>query len=708
MKRFAAMACLLGGSVLGAGAEPRTDVVVADFEGQDYGAWTVEGAAFGAGPARGTLAGQMKVDGFVGHGLVNSYHGGDRATGRLISPEFRIERKHLVFLIGGGGWPDRTCLNLRVGTNIVRTAAGPNTEPGGSEELEPAGWDVGALQGRTVRLEIVDSETGGWGHINVDQIVQSDRPAPVLAKPTTRGRDILLDRDYLLLPVQNGSKKDKKQLVSVSIDGRVVRAFDIDLAEKPDWFAHLDVRAWQGKKAALKIERLPADSTAPGLIVTSDTVWHPEAIYREPLRGQLHFSSRRGWNNDPNGMVFADGEYHLYYQHNPYGWPWGNMHWGHAVSPDLVHWRELPIALYPPRHGDWAFSGSAVVDRENTSGWKRGTNELIVAAFTSTARGECMVHSTDGGRTFTEFEGNPVVRHKGRDPRLLWHAPTKQWVMAVYDEENGGQWIAFHTSPDLKTWTYRSRIEGFYECPDLFELPIDGARRWVLTGASSEYMVGDFDGQTFKPITPKLKGHLGKGFYAAQTFTHEPRGRVVQIGWFQTATPGMPFNQSMSLPNELRLAATPEGPRLTWTPVEELSSLRTASRALGPLTLQPDDANPFAASTSELVELRATFAPAPATVVVFGVRGVRIAFDPAKQELSVNGHRAPAPLRDGSLDLTIIADRIGLEIYAAGGRTYIPFALNLAPEQRSVVLEVEGGPATFSRLDLHELKSIWP
>src|SRR5207302_4061796 len=141
-----------------------------------------------------------------------------------------------------------------------------------------------------------------------------------------------------------------------------------------------------------------------------------------------------------------------------------------------------PIALYPQRFGDWCFSGSAVVDGNNTAGFRKGDEEVLVAAYTSTGRGECIAYSNDQGRTWNEFAGNPVVKHAGRDPRLLWHMPSKQWVMAVYDEFDGKRWIAFHTSPDLKTWRFRSRVEGFYECPDLFELPVAGAasrKKWV-------------------------------------------------------------------------------------------------------------------------------------------------------------------------------------------------------------------------------------
>ena len=149
------------------------------------------------------------------------------------------------------------------------------------------------------------------------------------------------------------------------------------------------------------------------------------------------------------------------------------MHWGHATSKDLFRWKEEGVALYPKKYGDWAFSGSAVLDKENTSGWGTKEKPPLVLAYTSTGRGECIAYSLDNGKTWKEYDQNPVVKHTGRDPKLIWHAKAKHWVMAVYDEFQGKQWIAFHTSPDLKTWTFASRIEGFFECPDLFELPVN-------------------------------------------------------------------------------------------------------------------------------------------------------------------------------------------------------------------------------------------
>ncbi len=686
------------------------DTVFADFESGNYAPWTVEGKAFGTSPATGTLKNQQKVDGFEGKGYVNSYHGGDDSLGRLTSPEFKIEKKVISFLIGGGGFEDRTCMNLVVDGKVVRTATGQNTQSGGTERLERNAWDVAEFIGKSARIEIVDNATGGWGHINIDQIVFSDVMPPVQERYVTR--EIALNDRYLLLPVKNGATKRRVALI---VDGTVTRDFEIELSDNPDWWAHLDVSAWKGKNVKLRAERRGDDADGLQIAKASPTLWKADEIYREPQRGQLHFSARRGWLNDPNGMVYANGEYHLFFQHNPYGWSWGNMHWGHAVSRDLVHWEELPIAFYPPRYHDMAFSGSAVVDHANTSGWQRGQNAPIVVAFTSTGRGECIAYSNDNGRTWTEYEGNPVVRHQGRDPRLLWHEPSKQWVMVTYTEDSADtppkrvRDFAFYTSPDLKKWTYQSRISGLYECPDLVELPVDNDpsnRKWVLSEANSEYFVGSFDGKVFTPETPKLKGHRGKDFYAAQTFTNEPKGRVVQIGWFRTATHGAPFNQSMSLPLQQTLRSTAEGPRLAWNPVNELETLRTNSKSISTLRLA-DEERRIEGIDGELLEVRATIRPGDAGTAGLNVRGVPIAYDVFKKELSVDGHRVPQSLKNGALSLRIFVDRTSIEVFADDGLTFIPINVGPPATGTGVVAFAKDGTSEFQTLEVHELRSIW-
>jgi len=694
---------------------PRSDILVADFEGDSWGGWTVEGTAFGQRPARGALPGQMPVDGFRGLGLVNSFVGGDASTGTLESPEFTLERRFLAFLLGGGADRERLLFELVVDGLPVRSATGGNDRPGGSEALEPQWWDVAEFQGKKARLRVVDAATGGWGHLNVDHVVQTDRKPAGLRRLARR--ELVAEARYLRFPVRNGAPKRR---VTLLVDGAEVVANDIELADGvADWWAPMDVSAWKGKTLAIVVDTLPEDSTALEAIRPSRTFLEPgidPPLYTEALRGQFHFSPRRGWNNDPNGLVYFGGEYHLFFQHNPYGWGWGNMHWGHAVSPDLVHWEELGDVLAPDAMGPM-FSGSAVVDWTNSSGLGRDGKPPLVLAYTAAGNPavQCLASSLDG-RTFEKFAGNPVVPQftpGNRDPKILWHDATKRWVMVLYVEEAGVHTIRFLTSPDLREWTSQSRVDGFFECPDLFELPLDGDPRttkWVLMGASSEYRVGSFDGKTFTPETEKLPGHRGRGFYAAQSFSDIPEsdGRRILMGWFQTETRGMPFNQSMSLPLVLGLRSTAAGPRLTYAPVEELSGLRGTAHEAGPVTLAPGDPEPLAGKGAELLELRASLETDDAAVVTFTVRGATVVWEAATGELVVNGHRAPAPAEGGRQTLAIHCDRTGLEVFASGGTCYVPMPWVPEASDRSLGVAVEGGRVTFGELRVHELVPAWP
>lgn len=687
------------------------DILVADFEGAAYGAWKTTGTAFGPGPARGTLPGQMPVSGFLGKGLVNSFFDGDRTTGTLTSPAFTIERDHLNFLIGGGGHKDRTCINLLVDGKVVRTATGANTAAGGSEQLDWKSWDVRPWRGKKAVIEIVDNETGGWGHINVDHIVQSN---------TAKGnqpvrRDIGVATKYVHLPVKNGAPKRRMKFV---VDGATVREFEIELAEAtPDLWVFSDVSAFKGKKLTVETT-LGANSQALAAIKASDELPGANELYQEKHRPQFHFTSRRGWLNDPNGLVHAGGEYHLFYQHNPYGWSWGNMHWGHAVSKDLVHWRELPIALYPKRFGDWAFSGSAVVDKHNTAGFKKGDEEVIVAAYTSTGRGECIVYSNDNGSTWHEYAGNPVVKHRGRDPRLLWHEPTKRWVMAVYDEEDGKK-IALYSSPNLKEWTFHSRIGEFFECPDLFELPIESGMpgrdaeggiksepkrtKWVLYAADGKYILGDFDGQRFKR-EGRLEQVWHGNMYAAQTFSDVPDGRRIQIGWARVELPGMPFNQQMTVPCRLTLRDTEHGVRMFAQPVKELESLRGRGEASSHGVIKPGE-NALKGVQGELIEMKIWLRPHDgAKRITLRVRGTDIVYDAAKLELSCRGVKARV---NGHPRLHLFVDRGSVEVFVNGGAAVLSVGALADPKDRSVSLTAEGGHAEFADFEFHELRSIW-
>lgn len=706
---------IIGFGLVCSSAQAR-DLVVADFEAETYGAWKQTGTAFGLGPARGTLPNQMSVTGFQGSGLVNSYRGGDGATGRLTSPPFKLERKYLQFLIGGGGWENQTCLRLLLDGKVVRSATGPNVVSGGSERLEQAQWDVSELLGKTVTLEVVDEATGTWGHINVDHIVQSDQRlnVPIVLKNITR--DIRLEQAFLNFPIKNGAPRKR---VTLLVDGKELHGLDVELADdKPDWWAHFDAAPHRGKLLTVKVDKLADTSKALSAIDQTAQLKDAQDLYREARRPQFHFTSRRGWLNDPNGLVYYQGEYHLFYQHNPYGWNWGNMHWGHAVSKDLVHWQELPVALYPDRHGTM-YSGSAVVDWNNTAGFQTGSEPALVTIFTAAGRPftQGIAFSNDRGRTWTKYKNNPVlghIVHENRDPKVFWYAPQQKWVMALYLDRND---FALFSSRNLKEWEKLSdlKLPDDIECPELFELPVDGntnTTRWIFYGAHGRYLVGQFDGRKFTTESGPHLMQQGNCWYASQTFNDVPDGRRILMPWgrmLERDVPfhqGMPFNQMMGLPVELTLRNTDEGLRLRAVPVRELEVLRGKSHQISVQKISPGE-NPLAAVKGELLEVGTEIAVGEATGINFQIRGILVRYDVAKQELSCEGRIARLKPLGGKIHLRILVDRTSVDIFDNAGEVYLANGRAVAPDHHDLELAVRGGTATIQSLQVFELRSAW-
>jgi fructan beta-fructosidase len=691
------------------------DLLIADFEGKDYGGWKATGEAFGPGPARGTLPNQMEVSGFEGKGLVSSYFKGDGTTGTLTSPPFKIERKFLSFLIGGGMYPGKTCINLLVDGKTVRTATGPNDRPGGTERLDWYDWDVADLLGRQATLQIVDQQTGSWGHINVDHILQGDHKRA--AAPASR--EIAVEKRYLHLPVKNGGRR---VWMRFDVAGKPVRDFEIELAEdKPDLWVVADVSPWKGKTLSIAVDRVSAASKGLAAISQSDEYPDAAGIYKEPLRPQFHFSPRRGWTNDPNGMVYYDGEYHLFFQHNPYGVNWGNMTWGHAVSRDMLHWEELSDAIHPDALGT-IFSGSAVVDHANTAGFQTGKEKTIVCIYTSAggtnraSQGQrftqSIAYSNDRGRTWTKYEGNPVLKHvagENRDPKVFWHAPTKQWIMSLYLD---GPRYALFASPDLKKWSRLCDLPdaGGTECPDFFELPVDGDAkntRWLFWSGSGHYLLGRFDGKTFTKESGPHPSIFGANDYAAQTFDGVPDGRRIQISWMNGGKyPDMPFNQQMSVPRVFTLRTTPEGVRLFMEPVREIESLRQKGTSLKNVAIQPGQ-NALPDVAGELFDIAADIELGSAQRIEFHIRGHKVEYSPAEKRLTALGRTATLEPIQGRIRLRILVDRTSVEVFANDGRISMATCFVPTPENRRLTLNAHGGTAKAVSLDVWAMKSAW-
>lgn len=688
--------------------------VVAGFE-NGFEGWEASGEAFGTGPASGALPGQMEVRGFKGNGFVNSFHGGDDSTGKLVSPEFRIERPYLNFLIGGGGFPGETCMNLLVDGEIVRTATGPNTRPGGTEALEPEGWDVKEFAGKTARLEIVDSRKGGWGHITIDHIVQADTPAMFDAR-----LEFTADKRYLVWPVDVSRSHPGRFFLRHAEDGKLLFFSDIRLSAEPEFRTFTDLADHQGQSFVLTA-RLPYESKqAWEMVHLSDTYDGEKELYREPLRPQYHFSSRRGWLNDPNGLVWHDGTWHLFYQHNPYNHGWHNMHWGHATSTDLFHWKEGPNALFPDDEG-YMFSGSGLVVTKDRTSLPLNGESAIVLAYTAWGElshlpgqtdTQALAWSPDGGKTFQKFEGNPVLPQEvrgNRDPKIFWHESISRWIMPLYLD---GERYGIYISPDLVEWekTGEYIISGDAECPDFFELPVNGdpgQTLWLAWGAHGKYLLGDFDGRVFKPQGEVLRHYFGSA-YAGQSYDNAPDGRRVHIGWMRDTGAGLagaPFNQQMTLPMDFTLRDNGNGPRLWIEPSPEIEALREDSREWTDLVFEQGGDDPLASFQGGQFEIEAVI-DADSAASDFGFQIFeehRAAWK--KSDRTFTGAEGPQDVVDGKVRLRIFVDTVSLEVFVNGTYTsrYIRQGDGVAP----VRLVAEGGPVKFDSLKIHRLRSVW-
>ncbi|EGD33238.1 GH32 C-terminal domain-containing protein [Capnocytophaga sp. oral taxon 338] len=566
------------------------DLMIEDFESGSFQDWIIEGDAFGQVPAEGSLAGEQEVIGFQGKYLANSFHNGDDSRGILTSKPFRIERDFINFLIGGGNSSD-TYIELLIGEQSIYKTHSPVE----SETLQLMSWDVKTYKGQQATLRIVDNQRGSWGHILIDAIEQSNLFKSNIMENYTLTYNI--SQKYLLLPIEDSAPETKVQLL---VEGKEMGApMDIRLAKTHiQYWLPLPVASYQGKKISLVFRQVTKGDMGIHQIKPSNTF---DYNYKESYRSCYHFTPEYGWMNDPNGMVYHNGEYHLFYQYNPYGARWGNMHWGHAISEDMMHWKQLPVALSPDSLGA-IFSGSAVIDRNNSAGF--GENAMI-AFYTSAGaqQSQSIAYSLDNGRTFVKYTHNPVIPNPNiqdfRDPKVFWYDPQKKWIMSLATSQT----ITFYTSKNLKQWEKLSEFgqnigahTGVWECPDLFPLTYKGQKKWILFvsinpggpngGNATQYFIGDFDGTTFTPdpLPYPLWIDYGRDNYAGVTWSNIPEsdGRRIFLGWmnnwdYGNSVPTQNFRSAMTLPRELRLADNGQHLVVASFPVQEVGEERDSN-----------------------------------------------------------------------------------------------------------------------------------
>ena len=559
---------------------------------------------------------------------------------------------------------------------------------------------------------------------------------------------------FLIMPVQE-SMPDAE--VEILVNGKVEQTIYVRLADSQiDYTVPLDLTPYTSKGDVL-LNIVSENSRSHSREVADYVCWEEmkmadtfDTTNREKYRPAFHHTPLYGWMNDPNGMFYKDGGWHLYYQYNPYGSKWQNMSWGHSSSADLVNWEHHPVALVPNGLGS-VFSGSAVVDKNGTAGYGK---DAVIALYTSAgdSQVQSLAYSNDNGMTFTNYPGNPVIPNarEARDPNMFWYEPGNCWVLVLADATE--QQMQFYTSPDLKDWTYQSSFGkgygsqfGVWECPDFFELPVAGTnkKKWVLVcninpggpfgGSATQYFVGDFDGKTFTCDSPAQMSKwmdYGKDHYATVSWSNAPADRRTVIGWmsnwqYANDVPTMQFRSANTLPRDLGLFRDSDGEiYLSVVPSPEVNKLRATPTSYGASTIGADAVSYNLPTANDgICEI----------VLDYNAKGCRqlemklsndkgdeiiMTIDPAKQEMSMNRPQSGpkkfsrrfealtiAPLHNPKAagQLRIFIDRCSIEIFDGEGKFAMTNLVFPTAPYSKFTVSADGGRAKINSVNIYPL-----
>ena len=536
------------------------------------------------------------------------------------------------------------------------------------------------------------------------------------AKGTLTSPKFTIKRNYIGFRI-GGGDYEHHTCLNLVIEGKVVKSavgWRSDRLTPESW----DVKKFMGRDAQIQIVdeasgdwgHIEADH-----IVQTDKPERlpvsPGPLYQEALRPQFHFTARQwtmnrlnpkerqeGWINDLNGLIYYDGEYHLFAQR------WAKC-WLHAISHDLVHWTEIEPAFWEEAPESGVQSGTCVVDYHNTSGLAPDPLHPPMVAFWSRFdnRTQCLCYSLDHGRTWTRYAKNPLMLEPERDPKVFWYAPGNHWVMMLYGHE---QYRIF-TSTNLLDWhDEHNPIPHSFECPDFFQLPLDSdtnAMKWVLIQGSGHYSIGSFDGRKFTEETQRFPCDVGPNFYATQTWgnTETGDGRRIQVAWMrEPAFPDMPFNQQISFPCELTLRGTPAGPRVFREPVKEIAFLHDGEDNWKNRELRANELLPLEPA-GELFHIKGEVSIPDGARLIVTIRGVPVVLS-AK---TVESGNSPAAVMDRVRDFEILADRASIETFVNHGE--ISSTRFILPQDGGISLKSEGGTVIIKWLTVYPLASAW-
>ncbi len=565
---------------------------------------------------------------------------------------------------------------------------------------------------------------------------------------------VTADGKYLILPVQ---ESNDEATVNVLVDGKTDKTLSVRLAKsKVDYTVPLKIEDYKGKKVLLNV--VTSQSRSSVREAKEDACWQNISVSdtfdtsnREKFRPAYHHTPLYGWMNDPNGMFYKDGEWHLCYQWNPYGSKWQNLSWGHSVSRDLIHWEHRPDAVIEPDGLGMIFSGSSAVDRSGSAGFGK---DAVVAMYTSAAASQIqsLAWSDDNGETFTKYDGNPVLTldSEARDPNMFWDAERNVWILVLahaLDHE-----MLIFSSPDMKDWTLESSFgrglgaqDGVWECPDLFELPVNGesGKKWVLLcnlnpggpfgGSATQYFIGDFDGKTFTSDTddsgkvPTKWLDYGKDHYATVSFSDAPDGRRTVIGWmsnwqYAPEVPTMQFRSANTLPREMGLFRAPDGQLyVSSTPSPEVDALRGALVKSVSKTSLGSKARTYSIpelceidmeispKKAESVEIELSNAAGEKVVMIYDAKSDSLSFDRCKSGIVDFSQDFPAvtvspAYTDGDkVGLRIFIDRSSIEVFGKDGRFAMTNLVFPNSPYSRLSVRATGGSARLSDLKIYSI-----
>lgn len=562
---------------------------------------------------------------------------------------------------------------------------------------------------------------------------------------------VVLDtvKKFLLLPVQENAPEGKVNII-VNNQFQLDQSINVRLArERVDYYVPLDLSAYAGKTISIDITGMPSSSLCWKEIKVSDTF---DSSNREKFRPVYHHTPVYGWMNDPNGMFYKDRVYHLYFQYNPYGSMWGNMTWGHSTSTDLVHWTDEGTPIVADAWGT-IFSGSCVVDKDNTAGFGKGA---VIAFYTSAkpspwgdVQAQSMAYSLDNGKTFTKYEHNPILTSSERDfrdPKVFWYAPGKHWVMMLAV----GQEIQIYSSSNLKDWTKESSFGamqgahgGVWECPDLVEVPVEGTKekKWVLIcninpggpfgGSATQYFVGHFDGKVFVNESPTLTKWMdwGKDNYATVTWSNAPAGRCIALGWmsnwqYANNVPTTQYRSTNTIARDLTLYKVDEELYLRSKPSAEIEKARGKKINLPAFKVSGiHEVESLLTDNNGAYELDMTIENAGSSKIAFSLvngKGEKVSmyYDVVRKQFvmdrSVSGvvdfsrdfpavTVAPVDNTD-TIHLRLFVDRSSIEAFGEDGKFVMTNLVFPAEPYNKLIFESEENGYTVKSLDVYRLQ----